>query len=367
MSEARRLAAVLVTALAGALLLTSPAGASPLRGAPAGGTFSGGLSGVSCPGTATCWAVGTAGNGFAAADRWDGSAWAVKSLPRPQGATISSMKSVSCAGLADCWAVGSYQKAAGELAFAEHWNGARWSVVAVPSVATATNTALIAVSCPGTATCWAVGTSDAGPLFERWNGQAWAIVPVPDRQTIADLFGVSCAATSDCWAVGPGTRGGTRTVHWDGMAWSVVVTATSSTHIDTLTGVSCPAVTACLAVGRALNAPLAEQWNGSAWAVTATVTRRAALFAVSCTATFRCAAVGFTVGPSSHAFSEIWNGSQWRQVVPALPPGTRLSPMDGVSCAGPADCWAVGSKVATGGSQSSLIEHWNGTAWSIAA
>jgi hypothetical protein len=216
--------------------------------------------------------VGTAGNGFAVADRWNGTAWAVTSLPRPPGAVSSNLKSVSCAGPADCWAVGEEsQNGAEELAFAEHWNGARWSVV---------------------------------------------------------------------------------------------VTATSGTHIDVLVGVSCPAAAACMAAGRSLNAALAEKWDGSAWAFSATVTRRAALSAVSCTASFRCAAVGFTVGPASHAFSEIWTGSRWRAVIPALPVGTSLSSLAAVSCPGPADCWAVGGQVA-GGTQKSLIEHWNGVAWSI--
>jgi hypothetical protein len=74
--------------------------------------------------------------------------------------------------------------------------------------------------------------------------------------------------------------------------------------------------------------------------------------------------VGFTIGQSSRAFSEIWNGSRWRVVTPPTPPGSSRSGLAGVSCPGPADCWAVGDQVV--GSGSSLIEHWNGTTWSIA-
>src|SRR5207244_265838 len=44
--------------------------------------------------------------------------------------------------------------------------------------------------------------------------------------------------------------------------------------------------------------------------------------------------------------------------------GTTVSQLNGVSCAGPASCVAVGTST-TSNVTKTLIEHWNGLAWSI--
>jgi len=72
----------------------------------------------------------------------------------------------------------------------------------------------------------------------------------------------------------------------------------------------------------------------------------------------------------SQIFAERWNGTQWQQT-----PTTNIVRQDerllGVSASGPNDAWAVGNGFnnvhdtsATVANQP-VIEHWNGTAWSI--
>jgi hypothetical protein len=114
------------------------------------------------------------------------------------------------------------------------------------------------------------------------------------------------------------------------------------------------------------NYPLAQRWNGSAWKVTSTGTvgtHYAALNEVSCTAGFKCLAVGYRVGRQSPgAFSELWDGARWHTLTtPTGSPG--LYELLGVSCVTASDCWAVGG--IPGVNAGSLIEHWNGSAWSI--
>lgn len=63
-------------------------------------------------------------------------------------------------------------------------------------------------------------------------------------------------------------------------------------------------------------------------------------------------------------------GTAWTvQPTPALPGGSGGA-LDGVSCPSAGDCWAVGSRghvAPATGTEHTLAEHWNGTAWTIAS
>jgi len=90
--------------------------------------------------------------------------------------------------------------------FAEHWNGARWSVVTTPSPNAQAE--LFSVSCPTAGNCYAVGNSSTPTttktLVEHWDGTRWSIVtsPNPTGAAAASLNEVSCSTTSSCVAVG---------------------------------------------------------------------------------------------------------------------------------------------------------------------
>ena len=87
-----------------------------------------------------------------------------------------------------------------------------------------------------------------------------------------------------------------------------------------------------------------------------------AVFAASHTEAF---AVGQTrVAASGDGFEtliEEWNGTTW-SVVPGAPASASASSLNGVSGSGPSDIWAVGQNAST-----SFIEHWNGQSWSHVA
>ena len=119
-----------------------------------------------------------------------------------------------------------------------------------------------------------------------------------------------------------------------------------------------------MAVGDNAGRTLAEHWNGSAWTVTHTWRLTAFLEGVACTAGFQCMATGNRV--RGRVFSEFWNGSGWHVVTPEWPKGSAGAALVGVTCVNARDCWSVGSKF-NGAEGTSLIEHWNGTNWSIAA
>lgn len=343
------------------LLPVAPAGAAAVTG---GGSFGGDLSGVSCPGAADCWAIGGTGNNVPVADHWDGTAWSVVHLPAPSGSYTAELPAISCSGAASCWAAGDYGSVTTSrtLPYAEHWNGTAWSAVKLPHPAAAFVSNLVAVACPAAADCWAVGTagSPTAPLLERWNGHRWAIVTAPGLGPRSNPEGVSCASVSDCWITGIGGHGGALAAHWDGRTWSATAPAPGATGGELLS-TSC-AGRSCMSVGDNSPHTLAERWNGSAWAVTPTGFHQGFLRGVSCTAGFHCLATGNTF--RGQVISAVWNGSAWRVDVLKLPHGAQAAGLVGVSCLTATDCWSVGNRF-NGADGASLIEHWNGSTWSV--
>jgi hypothetical protein len=99
------------------------------------------------------------------------------------------------------------------------------------------------------------------------------------------------------------------------------------------------------------------------------------LAAVSCTAaeacgsTDACTAVGSIdegkVGQYA-ALADSWNGTSWTtQGTPSPADYVHKSSLDGVSCAFADACTAVGSYANRYGVERTLVESWNGTAWTI--
>jgi hypothetical protein len=125
------------------------------------------LNGVSCTGADSCIAVGSYGISGSSgatvllAERWDGARWSIQAVPSPAGAA-PGLSGVSCASGSACTAVGSSLLDAGDgpsVAFAEAWNGSRWTFQATPSLARTTQSGLGGVSCTPGGPCIAVGYS----------------------------------------------------------------------------------------------------------------------------------------------------------------------------------------------------------------
>ena len=210
---------------------------------------------------------------------------------------------------------------------------------------------------------------------------AWSVVPSPDGGAFGDgLDGVSCVSAAVCTAVGGyAAKGGTdRTLieSWNGAHWSVVPSPSPGPGDDVLESVSCVLATACTAVGADVTSgnpyrTLAESWNGTAWSVVPSPSRGSGsdLHSVSCTAARRCTAAGYYATGSGHlgTLIESWNGTAW-SIVPSPNPGTAGSIPDlrGVSCTSATACTAIGYYFTRfHGPGRTLIESWNGTAWSI--
>ena len=345
------------------------------------------LSGVTCVTADDCWSVGwyqrTAGATQTLIERWDGSAWSV--VPSPNSAVSQSnvLRAVACLAADDCWAVGSYNDGGYQRTLALHWDGAAWSVVATPNTDAAEHNALVDVACVADG-CWAVGNHTAGGIYQtlilRWDGSDWSIAASPDVSATANnlLSGVTCVAAGDCWAVGSAVNGNdteqTLVERWNGSAWTVVASPNPLlASASRLAAVECTAASNCWAVGSTFNGvvdqTLIQRWDGSAWTTVSSpnsgLSEANVLRNVSCAAATDCWAVGYR-GATAQTLAVRWNGSSWAVVTSPSSGGTQPNDLFDVDCASTGACRAAGWR-SDGTLQQTLIEHWNGSTWGIAA
>ena len=120
-------------------------------------------------------------------------------------------------------------------------------------------------------------------------------------------------------------------------------------------------------------------WNGTTWTVTKTPVQGKGtniLYGVVAPAPNDAWAVGLSIPKAPPAESptltliEHWNGSAWQIVSsPNIGPNSTFQSnrLFGVTALSPTDIWAAGSYFAANGSgnQSTLVEHWDGTSWTI--
>lgn len=324
------------------------------------------LRAVSCASSSFCMAAGSGyaktGSGTVAAplaEAWNGRTWSLTAVPKP-GGDPDEFFGVSCVSSAFCVAVGWYYDAtaAAYRTLAETWNGTTWSITPTPSPSV--QSALEGVSCTGPASCRAVGYYDSShsgfkTLVESWNGQAWTVTPSPSPAPDSVLAGVSCWSADGCVAAGSyqGSTGSRTVVEsWNGSGWSVVQSPNPGTgsKSDWLLGVSCVAAASCQAVGAYSSnfgpaRTLTESWDGSQWSVSSSPDQGSLdnlLESVSCTSASDCVAAGFNRYGSGNAQTliESWNGSAWS--VASSPSPLADSELLGVSCPGQAGCQAAG-------------------------
>jgi hypothetical protein len=347
------------------------------------------LAGISCTSASACTAVGKAvdpsGAIVSLAERWDGTTWTVEPTPMPAGGIASELVGISCTSATTCTAVGDVTNSAHTtLTLAEAWDGSNWTVQATPNPSTATfaSIELQAVSCTIASACMAVGHSGGGAtttsLAERWDGNTWQIVPTPKPTGSSSIFyelaGVSCTSATSCEAVGsdspPIGNTGLLAERWNGSSWTVQQTLTALA-LGELLGVSCTAATSCIAVGDNGSASVAVRWNGVLWSTTLTAdpssAQVSALDAVSCASSTGCVAVGAYIssGGATLPLVQTWNGKAWTRQSPPIPAAAVETHLLGVSCTSPSACTASGQYVDRDGLSFTLVEAWNGTAWTI--
>jgi hypothetical protein len=240
-----------------------------------------------------------------------------------------------------------------------------------------------AVSCPATTICIAVGTLDlphaVSRLAERWDGKKWTALstPNPTGAISSQLTAVKCTSTASCIAVGQyntlAAITKTLIMRWDGKRWTILPSPNGPVSpVSVLSGVACSSTTNCFAVGGYfVSTPddsgertLVEQWNGTTWSMVPSpnqpLTIDNVLDGVTCTSAANCFAVGhYDTQLVTSTLIERWDGAAWTIVTSPNPKGSTESQLSSVSCTSVSNCFAVGT------GHSTLIERWNGTIWGI--
>ncbi len=174
--------------------------------------------------------------------------------------------------------------------------------------------------------------------------------------------------------------------------WISVTSAdTSSSLGNELPGISCISGASCWAVGWSVNAggfdqTLTEQWNGAQWQIIPSAdpggsAENNGLYAVTCVSSSDCWAVGWYLNGSGDDLTliENWNGTAWTQSTSPTP-GTLTTGstfgitctnsivcLNGIVCPNASDCWAVGYYGDSAGDTQTLALQWNGTSWNQVA
>jgi hypothetical protein len=260
-------------------------------------------------------------------DHWNGFAWHLVNVPTPDaGLRDDQLQAVAAVGPHNVWAAG-FRSGRNTLPLLLHWDGARWTVTAGPSLLSGSYQLNSLAAAPGRS-LWSVGYGQLPyfrTLIERIIGVNAKVVPSPNPPGEYDsLFGVSAVSKHDIWAVGTRDSSGleqTLAEHWNGVSWTAVAAPNPG------------------AVGAALSG-VAARSASDVWAA------------------------GHYIDPAGlqHTLAERWNGHDWR-IIASPSPYVGGDYFTGVAVMSPRDVWAVGNGTDSAGRTRTLIEHWNGTTW----
>jgi hypothetical protein len=208
----------------------------------------------------------------------------------------------------------------------------------------------------------------------------WTVQHAPVLGTGDNSLGaVTAVAPDNVWAAGnflPDTTTSNQDAtlaaadHFNGTKWVPTPVPDAGPNFNTLFGIAAAGHKAW-AVGVALDADyqahsLIEAWDGGAWHIAAAPTlhaQRDILFSATAVSATDVWAVGERQARDGTfgTLIEHWNGSAW-SVVHSPDPGKTGDTLFGVAADGPGDVWAVGQR-SDETSDAPLAEHWDGHHW----
>ena len=202
------------------------------------------------------------------------------------------------------------------------------------------------------------------------------------------LNAVAAISTTDAWAVGYQNDNNLNdsrslTQHWDGTAWTTVQSPNPGTTAGCTNGNTGNFLNAVAAVDTdnvwavgfsftctSLLKPMVLHWNGTSWSVVPTpklnTNDNAALNGIVALAADNIYAVGYKPATNGavQTLIEHFDGSAWT-VVPSPNANNTGNVLASVSANSPDDVWAVGDQVAPGIEVRTLALHFDGSAWSV--
>ncbi len=354
----------------------SPAGALTSHSTPPFAS----VAGVACPAKSECIAVGNATynpttfatTAGALYSTKSGASWSVGTVP----SGFSGLYGLDCVSTTTCYATAAKTTSNGAVLVTTNANsksGPTWKVHTLPNVSGGPFSSPNSISCPSKTRCYVVGSSNEGtdPALVQvsisGSSLSFTVMPAPASGGVTnyptELYAVSCASTSSCVAVG-GDAGDVAGGFQLGEGhWSL---SSFSSSLATLWGVDCVAKSDdCYAtVASTLAAPpvgaIVESTNGGkSWKDQKIPSSTAGVYAISCTTTARCAAVGYDQNGDAIALTKRTGSKFSSAKVP-----TGKGPMFAVDCESTTDCVAGGSS--TDGLSGQLLRTTTFTTWTAA-
>jgi hypothetical protein len=203
---------------------------------------------------------------------------------------------------------------------------------------------------------------------------SWVIVSPQAPGSFSDLYGVAAVSMNNVWAVGERGEGNgipsTLIEQYNGGGWSIIASPNQGTSSNILYGLAMVSTTSLWAVGFYNNTTLnqdqtlVEHWDGTRWSIVPSPNVGASgnlLYGVDAISDRDIWAVGVR---NAHTLIEHYNGTNWNVISSPNPLGSG-SALKEVAASSSKDVWAVGSYLNSIGFQQTLIEHYDGTHWSI--
>jgi len=232
------------------------------------------FTGVDTLADGSAWAVGfqttKSGTRSTLIEHASGGTWTQVASPNVAGSTDNSLMAISGTQATGLWAVGYWLSPTGLKPLLLRYNTTQpspsWVMVGGVPTPGAIDTVLTAVAVRTASDVWAVGYYNDGsadrPLALHWDGSTWTSSPVPGTGMLRKVKAISA---SNVWAVGSyynasEQRYQTLVVHFDGTAWTTVVSADSGSSDDQLVGLGANTTGSMITVvGRLGPNPLIEQ------------------------------------------------------------------------------------------------------------
>ena len=257
----------------------------------------------------------------------------------------------------------------------------RWEVIARPNLGFNVSTSSFnSIGVASIEDIWFTGTidnfddSEQQPLIVRWKGEHFRDTYIPPGDWLySGMDGVAAVTQDDVWVIGH-DYWDKLLMRWDGDHWSRVPLRSGvnpvGPYLNAVAAVTKNDVWIAGCCDASNNSSVMMHWNGKIWDIIPYPTTPATSTVLSDIAVIAVNDI-WVVGSHDEANTLIthWNGSIW-EVVPSPNLCKVKNTLVSVSAIGANDVWAVGacSDEDTGGRIAwgkTLIEHWDGTRWSI--
>jgi Fibronectin type III domain len=239
--------------------------------APTDSTLGGGLGQVSCPTATSCVAIGSDFDGdpmYSTGTQYGGQwTWTSASFSGPGDTTTGHVTGLSCPSTTTCIAVGYDPDTQAMYSIATLSNGSwSWTPLTFEGPASSVQVLITGVSCVSSTSCLEVGWEITGnqgyPLYASatYSNGAWtwsAMSALTSVQNEAQFSGIACVSATSCVAVGNGYYSNqdeamSETATFASGTWTWTnqeEIAPGGNNTSYLTSVECPTPTTCLATG----------------------------------------------------------------------------------------------------------------------